>query len=335
MRLTGLVCSLLVALCATAEAAPAPRVVTVPGQTEGLAVDSGAAFVLRRTTQSAVIRVDLATGRRTTVFRTAGIVGDLMAAGGVLGFDVDVSGDPAGVTQVVAVPTANPAGGAAVLREAPHPVDEECPPFDVAGVTPAGELLVVTLSGRCGSADANEVVSAIGPAGERMLSTGRGSAGRFVVGVAGAWELEMAGAETVRLVNVATGAVRTFRSSLPHALAEARDLQPDGRFVLTETVLRRHGGEVERVRVIAPGDPPRGGRVLGTVGSPPRLAALFCGGRLVVSKTNDRRTRILVGEREVARVSTSADPYEACDARYLVVEASGSPTRLAVVRLGR
>jgi hypothetical protein len=336
MRLTALACSLLLACAASASAAPrAPRVLTVPGTTEGLVVDSGAAFVLRRTQHSTVIRVDLATGRRTVVFRTDGIPGDPAAAGGVLGFTVDLPGEGGadGVTQLVAVPTATPNGGAVVLRQAPHPVDEECAPFDLDGVTPAGELLLSTFTGRCGSADAVFTMTALGPAGERVLS--RGSA--IVFAATGPWQLVATAAlHSLRLVNTATGATRTYVSTLAGARVEAGDLQPDGRFVLTETLSRRRGGYVERVRVVSPGDGARGGHVLGTVGTPPRLDARFCGGRLVVSRTKDHRTRVTVGGREIARVSTAADPAEGCDAKHLVVEASNattSPTRLAVVPL--
>jgi hypothetical protein len=332
MRFTALVCSLLLAFAASASAGPKVRVVTVPGATRGLAVDSGAAFVVRRTRQSSVIRVDLATGRRTVVFRSPGILSSPAAGGGVLGFDVDLPGDP-DTTQLVAVPTANPAGGAVVLRQAPRL--EECPLFSFDDVTAAGELLVSSWSGTCGAANMTVTESAIGPAGERVLSTGHGTRGPLVTGVAGAWEVELVGTGAVRLVNVVTGATRTFRPTLPHARAQAYGLQPDGRFVLVETVLRGLGGDVQRIRVIAPGDPARGGRVLGTVGSPPRLDAQFCGGRLVVSQTKDRRTRILVGDREVARVSTDAEPDEACDATHLVVATRGEPSRFAVVSLKR
>lgn len=330
LRVAGLTCLLALALASSAGAVP---VLTVPGETERPVVDNGAAFLLRRTQHPFVVRVDLRTGRRTVVFRTDGIPGDILAAGGVLGFTVDVPGDPAGVTQLIAIPTANPAGGAVVLRAAPHPADDECSPFDLAGVTPTGELLVSTLSGRCGSADAKQVVSAIGPAGERVLSTAVRPDDPVVVAAAGPWELEASSARALRLVNVVTGATRTFRTTLSHARMEVHDLQPDGRFVLDETVPRRRGGYVQRTRVVSP---TAGTRVLGTLGTPPRLNALFCGGRLVVSRTKDHRTRIVVGDDEIARVSTSFEPFEACDATRLVVATSAygaAPTRLAVVPL--
>jgi hypothetical protein len=336
MRLTALACCLLLAFAASASAAPRVQVRTVPGASEGLAVDGGAAFVLQRTQHPALVRVALATGRRTTVFRTDGIPGDFAAAGGVLGLTVDVpDGRGGGTTQLVAIPTAGAAGGAVVLRAAPD--QGECAPFMLDGVTAAGELLVSTITGRCGSNDATEVVTAIGPAGERVLSTATTLSAPVVTAVTGSWELQTAGAGAVRLVNVETGRTATFRATLPHAQMSAHDLQPDGRFLLTETVLRRHGGSVDRIRLIAPGDASRGGRVLGTVGTPPRIDARFCGGRLVVSRTKDHRTRILVGDREVARISTSSiEPDLACDTTHLVITTSQrgtSPTRLAVVPL--
>jgi hypothetical protein len=350
MRLTGLACSLLLALAASASAgaAPAPRVVSVPGPTDWLAVDSGAAFVLdRQAKQPAVIRVDLATGRRAVVFRTNGFPGDsAWAADGVLGFGVDVPSEP-GRTQAIAIPTADPAGGARVVAEAVEgPGPQPCDRLTVDGVTPAGELVVNRFSAPCNARDGTETVTAVGPGGERPLlrqsleGTGDeplGNLDEYTTTIAaGPWALSKTGEETVRLVNTATGARRTFRSSLPHARALVNDLQPDGRFVLQEILFRQHGGYVQRARVVSPGDGARGGRVLGTVGTSPRLNALFCGGRLVVSRTKDHRTRILFGEREIARVSTSAQPREACDATHLAVETTDSgatTTRIAVVPL--
>src|SRR4051794_39227872 len=63
-------------------AAAARRLVRVPGPTEGLAVDGPYAFVIRRTSRPAVVRVDLRTGRRAIVFRTDGFPDNVLYAGG-------------------------------------------------------------------------------------------------------------------------------------------------------------------------------------------------------------------------------------------------------------
>jgi hypothetical protein len=104
--------------------------------------------------------------------------------------------------------------------------------------------------------------------------------------------------------------------------------------ILTEFSFKRRGGLVFRVRVAGPEDAPRDGKVLGTVSTPPRLNALFCGDKLVVLRTKDRRTVISAGGHELARVNTPADPRFACDERRLVVEGlSRRSTTLAVVKL--
>ena len=71
--------------------AEAARTVTIPGETEGLAVAVGGAFVLRRTQTPFVVRVDLASGANRTVFRTDGFPdASFVAGGGRVAFAIDV-----------------------------------------------------------------------------------------------------------------------------------------------------------------------------------------------------------------------------------------------------
>jgi hypothetical protein len=348
MRLSGLVVLMVaaaaaaVALSATATAGAAVPVKTVrvPGETQWLAVDGGAAFVLRRTSEPYVVRVDLATGRRTVVFRTTGFPSDeAYAAGGVLGFGVVMPGDPER-TQAIAVPTAPGSVAMPVRGAVEGPAPAPCSDVVVDGVTPAGELVTSTFSAPCDRPSAgSETVAVVGAGGDRTVQVRPMDVGAPLGNLtsptfaAERWAVLTDGAQSVRLVDTTTGATRRFTATLPSSRLLASDLQADGRFVLTEIQFRARGGYVQRVRIVGPGDAARGGRVLGTLGTPPRLNAVFCGGRLVVLKTKTRRTRVIVGGREIARLSTPADPRFGCDARRLVVQEGGAATRLGVVPL--
>jgi hypothetical protein len=318
--------------------AEAARTVSVPGSTEGLAVAAGGAFVLRRTQQPFVVRIDLASGRNDVVFRTDGFPdASFVAGGGRVAFAVDVP-DPDG-SQVVALDGAT--GAATVVRGAREDRDAGCGTrVGVGGAADTGEVIATTTIVPCHDRAAGATtVAAIGPAGERQLSRAPArtldDAPAEWVTLAGPWTLQQSGRRT-RLIDGRTGAAHEFRPTLAGVQDMAATLAPDGRAILAETRLRRRGGLVQRARVVDPGDPPRGGKVIGTVGSPPRLNATFCGTRLVVLRTRARRTRITAAGRELAQLSTPAIPRFACDATHLVVERPGTrSTRLAVIALSR
>jgi hypothetical protein len=330
-----------VATASAAGGAPV-RVVRVPGATGWLAVDGGAAFVLRRTGHTAaVVRVDLASGARTVAYRTDGNVDEgAYAGGGVLAFGVALLGEPPH-RQAIAIPT-TPGGTPAVLRDTVSAGSDgtTCAQVAVDDVTPAGEVLLSTFSSPCGTRkDGTDTVSLVAPTGERTVMTSPMDLADQPLGnlaspalAAGPWALVTPDEQHVRLFDAA-GTTRTFAPTLRYARLWPSDLQPDGRFILSEMLYRRDRGFVQRARLVAPGDPPRGGRIIGTVGTPPRLNAMLCGGRLVVLQTRARRTRILVDEREIARLATPVDPRFACDATHVVVEAGGAATRFGVVAL--
>ncbi|HEY4094544.1 MAG TPA: hypothetical protein VGM33_03490 [Baekduia sp.] len=331
-----------VATASAAGGAPV-RVIRVPGATGWLAVDGGAAFVLRRTGHTAaVVRVDLASGARTVAFRTDGNVDEeAQADGGVLAFGVGLLGEPPH-RQAIAIPT-TPGGKPAVLRDTVSAGGDgaTCARVAVDDVTPAGEVLLSTFSSPCAEPKAGtDTVSLVAPTGERTVMASPMDLSDRPLGnlvspalAAGPWALVTPDEQHVRLFDAAAGTTRTFAPTLRSARLWPTDLQPDGRFILSEMLYRRDGGFVQRARLMAPGDPARGGRIIGTVGTPPRLNAMFCGGRLVVLQTRARRTRILVDEREVARLATPTDPRFACDATHVVVEAGGAATRYGVVAL--
>jgi hypothetical protein len=327
MRILIAVVVLLAVTVPSADAAVTK--VRVPGWTESLALAGPYAFVIRRTREPQIVRVNLDTGRRDVIFRTRSFPSDVVyAANGVVGLGLDVPGDQDG-SQVVRIPAAG--GRATVVREGRATYEPECGnAVRLNGMTSAGELLVSEAAIACGARKGAITLTAVGLTGDRAIATqptdtledaswSGGEVGPTAYDPAARWRVVGLVHGAVRILDTATGAHRDFHPTLARDVFVDAEVGPDGRVILTERVLRRRGGIVTRIRVAGPA----GVRTLGTVGSPPRLQARWCGTRLIVVRTKDRRTRVLEDDRrELARVSTQADPRIGCTADRLLVEGS-------------
>jgi hypothetical protein len=347
----GTVGALGVVIGALVSASPAlaasVRVLRVAGPSEGLAVADGQAYVLRRVGRPYVVRVDLGSGHRHVAFQTSGFPDDhFVSDGHAVGLTVRLpySGSQPTVTQVVSFDPS----GARIVAQASGDGQRDCgDAVQAAGTADSGDVLVDAVSVPCENRAAGVrrllAINAIGA--QRVIEQTpvmrRDDDSAPIAQLEGPWRLGAPGrqfppggvAEPYRLTDTRTGEQRSLRRTLKDAYVMDGQLASDGRVILRELLLRRRGGYVQRVRLVRPTDPPSGGLVLGTIGSPPRLNATFCGDQLVVLRTTKRRTRIEVNGHQIARVSTPGDPTFACDNDDLVIKKDFNATRLIVIKL--